>query len=47
MCIRDRPITVRVVSDAEFAAWVETEKKNAGLEGVAPTAVAAAGAPAQ
>jgi cytochrome c oxidase subunit 2 len=50
LCGKDHaymPITVRVVSDAEFAAWVETEKKNAGLEGVAPTAVAAAGAPAQ
>jgi cytochrome c oxidase subunit 2 len=50
LCGKDHaymPITVRVVSDAEFAAWVETEKKNAGLEGVQPTAVAAAGAPAQ
>jgi cytochrome c oxidase subunit 2 len=50
LCGKDHaymPITVRVVSDAEFAAWVETEKKNAGLEGVPPTAVAAAGAPAQ
>ena len=49
LCGKDHaymPITVRVVSDAEFAAWVETEKKNAGLEGVQPTAVAAAGAPA-
>jgi cytochrome c oxidase subunit 2 len=50
LCGKDHaymPITVRVVSDAEFAAWVETEKKNAGLEGVQPTAVAATGAPAQ
>ena len=50
LCGKDHaymPITVRVVSDAEFAAWVETEKKNAGLKGVQPTAVAAAGAPAQ
>jgi cytochrome c oxidase subunit 2 len=49
LCGKDHaymPITVRVVSDAEFAAWVETEKKNAGLEGVQPTAVAATGAPA-
>ena len=41
------PITVRVVNDAEFAAWVETEKKNAGLDGASPTAVAAAGASAR
>jgi cytochrome c oxidase subunit 2 len=50
LCGKDHaymPITVRVVSDAEFAAWVETEKKNAGLEGVQPTAVAATGAPGQ
>ena len=35
LCGKDHafmPITVRVVSDAEFAAWVATEKKNAGLE---------------
>jgi heme/copper-type cytochrome/quinol oxidase subunit 2 len=40
------PITVRVVSDAEFAKWVEAEKKNAGLLSAPPTALAAAGAPA-
>jgi cytochrome c oxidase subunit II len=45
LCGKDHafmPITVRVVSDAEFATWVATEKKNAGLDGAAPTAVAAA-----
>jgi cytochrome c oxidase subunit II len=47
LCGKDHaymPITVRVVSDAEFAAWVETEKKNAGIEGAPSTALAAAGA---
>ncbi len=47
LCGKDHafmPITVRVVNDAEFAAWVATEKKNAGIDGTAPTAVAAAGA---
>src|SRR5208282_313477 len=46
LCGKDHafmPITVRVVSDAEFAKWVEVEKKNAGLESAPPTAVAAAG----
>jgi cytochrome c oxidase subunit 2 len=50
LCGKDHafmPITVRVVNDAEFAAWVETEKKNAGIDGAAPTAVAAAGASAR
>jgi cytochrome c oxidase subunit 2 len=49
LCGKDHafmPITVRVVNDAEFAAWVATEKKNAGLENAPPTAVAAVGAPA-
>jgi cytochrome c oxidase subunit 2 len=49
LCGKDHafmPITVRVVSDAEFAKWVEVEKKNAGLESAPPTAMAAAGAPA-
>jgi len=41
------PLTVRVVNDAEFAAWVATEKKNAGLDKASPTALAAAGAPAR
>jgi cytochrome c oxidase subunit II len=48
LCGKDHafmPITVHVVSDAEFTAWVATEKKNAGLQGASPTAVAAAGAP--
>jgi len=47
LCGKDHafmPITVRVVSDAEFAKWVEVEKKNAGLESAPPTAMAAAGA---
>jgi cytochrome c oxidase subunit II len=47
LCGKDHafmPITVRVVNDAEFAAWVATEKKNASLNGAAPTTVAAAGA---
>jgi cytochrome c oxidase subunit 2 len=50
LCGKDHafmPITVRVVNDAEFAAWVETEKKNAGLDRASPTAVAAAGAAAR
>jgi cytochrome c oxidase subunit II len=49
LCGRDHafmPITVRVVNDADFAAWVATEKKNAGLDTTSPTAIAAAGAPA-
>jgi cytochrome c oxidase subunit II len=40
------PITVRVVSDADFAAWVAAEKKNAGLDSPPANAVAAASAPA-
>jgi len=47
LCGKDHafmPITVRVVNDAEFAAWIATEKKNAGLNSAAPIAVAAAGA---
>jgi cytochrome c oxidase subunit 2 len=49
LCGKDHafmPITVRVVSDAEFAKWVEAEKKNAGLESAPPTTLAAAGAAA-
>jgi cytochrome c oxidase subunit II len=38
------PIVVRVVNDAEFAKWIENEKKNAGLDSAAPTTYAAAGA---
>jgi cytochrome c oxidase subunit 2 len=48
LCGKDHafmPITVRVVNDADFAAWVATEKKNAGLDRASPNAVAAAGAP--
>ena len=47
LCGKDHafmPITVRVVNDADFAAWVSTEKKNAGLDRASPTALAAAGA---
>jgi cytochrome c oxidase subunit II len=47
LCGKDHafmPITVRVVNDTEFAAWVANEKKNAGLDGTSPTAVAASGA---
>jgi cytochrome c oxidase subunit II len=47
LCGKDHafmPITVRVVNDTEFATWVAAEKKNAGLDGASPTAVAASGA---
>ena len=50
LCGKDHafmPITVRVVNDAEFAAWVAQEKKNAGLDRDAPTTLAAAGATAR
>jgi cytochrome c oxidase subunit 2 len=50
LCGKDHafmPITVRVVNDAEFAAWVEQEKKNAGLPAASPTTLAAAGATAR
>jgi cytochrome c oxidase subunit II len=51
LCGKDHafmPITVRVVSDADFNTWVAAEKKNAGLDGASPnTLAAAAGAPAQ
>ena len=49
LCGKDHafmPITVHAVNDADFAAWVATEKKNAGLDATSPTAIAAAGAPA-
>jgi cytochrome c oxidase subunit II len=48
LCGKDHafmPITVRVVNDAEFAQWVEQEKKNAGLDHA--TTLAAAGATAR
>lgn len=38
------PIVVRVVNDAEFAKWIEAEKKSAGLDSAAPMAYATAGA---
>jgi cytochrome c oxidase subunit II len=44
LCGKDHafmPITVRVVNDAEFAKWIEAEKKNAGLPSEPSTAVAA------
>jgi cytochrome c oxidase subunit 2 len=50
LCGKDHafmPITVRVVNDAEFAAWVAQEKKNAELDRAAPTTVVAAGATAR
>jgi cytochrome c oxidase subunit 2 len=50
LCGKDHafmPITVKVVSEAEFAAWVAAEKKNAGLDGGAPQAMAATGASAR
>ena len=50
LCGKDHafmPITVRVVSEAEFANWVAAEKKNAGLDGGAPQAMAATGTSAR
>jgi cytochrome c oxidase subunit II len=50
LCGKDHafmPITVRVVNDADFATWIEAEKKNAGLNSAPPTAFATAGAPSQ
>ena len=50
LCGRDHafmPIAVRVVSDAEFAAWVEEAKKKYAREESAPTAVAAVPAATQ
>jgi cytochrome c oxidase subunit 2 len=48
LCGKDHafmPITVRVVNDRDFAAWVdEAKKKYAGADSVVPKAVAAAGA---
>ena len=46
LCGKDHafmPITVRVVNDADFAAWVAQEKKNAGID-ASPTKLAAGGA---
>jgi len=45
LCGKDHaymPITVRVVSDAEFENWIAAEKKNAGLDGPPATLTAAA-----
>jgi len=45
LCGKDHafmPITVRVVNEAEFNAWVATEKKNAGLDQAPPASFAAA-----
>jgi cytochrome c oxidase subunit 2 len=47
LCGKDHafmPITVHVVSQEDFDAWVAQEKKNAGLDRAPPTAVAAAAA---
>ena len=47
LCGKDHafmPITVRVVSDAEFNNWVAAEKKNAGIEDKASTTKIAADA---
>ncbi len=46
LCGKDHaymPIAVRVVSDAEYAAWLEGAKKKWATDGSRPTAVAAAG----
>src|ERR1700736_666114 len=50
LCGKDHafmPIAVRVVSEAEFAAWVEEAKKKYAREDGAPTAVAAVPSPTQ
>ena len=50
LCGRDHafmPIAVRVVSDAEFAKWVEDAKKKFARDDSAPTAVAAVPAATQ
>jgi len=42
------PITIRVVNDNEFKAWVEAAKKKYAVDQAAPpTAIAAAGASAR
>jgi len=46
LCGKDHafmPITVRVVSDREYSAWVEQAKKKYATDDSRPTAVAAAG----
>jgi len=51
LCGKDHafmPITVRAVSDKDFAVWVdEAKKKYAGTDSASPNAFAAAGAPQQ
>jgi cytochrome c oxidase subunit 2 len=50
LCGKDHafmPITVRVVTDTEFDAWVATEKKNAGLDRTPTAVAAAAGSPSR
>jgi cytochrome c oxidase subunit II len=50
LCGKDHafmPITVRVVTDAEFDSWVAAEKKNAGLDQPPATIAAAAGTPSR
>jgi cytochrome c oxidase subunit 2 len=46
LCGKDHaymPITVRVVNDTEYTAWIEQAKKKYATDGSRPTAVAAAG----
>jgi cytochrome c oxidase subunit II len=46
LCGKDHafmPITVHVVSEADFNSWAEAEKKKAGLEDASPNKLAAAG----
>jgi cytochrome c oxidase subunit II len=48
LCGKDHafmPITVKVVSEAEFNDWVTKEKKSAGIDRAAPTTLAASTAP--
>jgi len=50
LCGKDHafmPITVHVVTDTEFDAWVATEKKNASLDRTPTTVAATAGTPSQ
>ncbi|MGB7099192.1 MAG: cytochrome c oxidase subunit II [Xanthobacteraceae bacterium] len=50
LCGKDHafmPITVKVVSEAEFNDWVAKEKKSAGLDRARPTTLAASSAPTQ
>ncbi len=50
LCGKDHafmPITVKVVSEAEFNDWVAKEKKSAGLDRAPPTRLAASSAPTQ